>query len=1047
MKKILLFILALLSTSFVFAENIHTTNTGTNTLTADQIKAKADAGTLYVAIQNHTTSANQYINKNGFMTNDFSASGETTWEVVPYDEGYVLKNIDGKYISGTSRPISLVTDIASANVYMPIKIDNDVINIASGYNTSTMAVRWALLPAKSNWINTNGATSSATIMHNSGTGNWTCMFTYEVTVSGSVNVTYVLMEGGEEVDRQVVEQPGNSAVSYPSSWDQTCYDYATTDVIGSSDCTVTVTRTVKNKVVEPVLVRRASVNVGESYAIFNTAVGGDNRYGFYNATSATALSSNQTRPFSFNASANLTNDAYWWVVEDAGDGLVYFKNASYGSYINGGSNNNLRTLVASSSEAKAWRVQPWMTSTVDKASVGSINYDGTTTANANITADNRVFTVDDPTVDSGNTRCWNGNNGGGSNAIALWASAHPFAFYQVEDVTMVFNTYILKESDGTTVEKKVVKQEANAPVAIPSEWTANFDYDYSVTGETGDDNATITVTRTYNDNTLTDINNLSNSKAYTLKTVRGALGVKNGKLYSTSKDGVEVGKFAIFSYESHLYLYSLDADAFIVKSGEEGVVSENPLNAVTFDQLTYAGSDNRFFGKMDEYGINVSENYETGMVINSWVDIDDGNVYAIRAVEDLTAEKVTAINDKLVNYFSTPSRLTNAINTLNAIQYGSGYCQYGFTGSYAEYKGQETTKIATILSNANTALTSGTTDEMEASITEINDVISNLALNLPANGSVFRLKSVHDTYMTNVAAIKEKTSYRNTLTADATDPNTIMFYVDGKIYCYGTGSEVMGSGSTFYTSVQSWEFLESSITPYKYAVRYTASGSNNIPETKYLFAWGPSSSYPNSMDHNSADAANCAFTIEAVENIPVEVSDALHATLYLPVGVQAVDGLTLNSVTSKGNDYLALNEVAKVAAKTPVIVKADAAGTYNLPVVNDGETVDGNLLTGVAFGGETIAPEVNAYILGQDEQGVGLFPLSSTGRTLASWKAYYVPAGETSARAFYFSDVTGLNKANLQNANEGVTYDLQGRRVQNAQKGLYIVNGKKVLVK
>ena len=434
---------------------------------------------------------------------------------------------------------------------------------------------------------------------------------------------------------------------------------------------------------------------------------------------------------------------------------------------------------------------------------------------------------------------------------------------------------------------------------------------------------------------------------------------------------------------------------------------------------------------------NGGESGYLGFWVNTAGATDDGSTWRLTSLGSVDDQNLAA--------------LTTAVTKLSTMTFGSNYGQYGFVGDYAGYRGQENSIIPGLITEAAAIISAADPDAVETELATVQTLLANLALNVPANGSAFRLKSRHDTYMTNVAAIKSGTSYRNTLTADATDPNTIMFYVDGKIYCYGTESEVLGSGSTYYVSMEEWNFVESTVTPGKYAVRYTGTGTNDgvefKQETRYLFAWSPSSSYPNSMDHNTTEEANCDFTIEAVETLPVVVSDALHATLYLPVGVQAVEGLTLNSVTSKGNDYLALESVASIEPKTPVIVKADAAGTYNLPVVNDGETVDGNLLTGVAFGGETIAAEVNAYILGQDEQGVGLFPLSSTNRTIASWKAYYVPAGETSARAFYFSDVTGLNKADLQNANEGVTYDLQGRRVQNAQKGLYIVNGKKVLVK
>ena len=391
--------------------------------------------------------------------------------------------------------------------------------------------------------------------------------------------------------------------------------------------------------------------------------------------------------------------------------------------------------------------------------------------------------------------------------------------------------------------------------------------------------------------------------------------------------------------------------------------------------------------------------------------------------------------------------LEAAIATLSAMSFGSDYGQYSFTGEYFGYKGMESMLVPPVISAGQTALNGGDLDKMTEQLTNLQNVIANLALNVPANGSAFRIKSVHNTYVTNVHGNKDKGkgSQRNLLTADATDPNTIMFLVNNKLYCYGTADQVMGSGSSFYTNIDYFTFRESTIEAGKYAVEYTGNGSNNITETKVLYAWAPSSSYPNIVDHQGSEAANTVFTLEAVTEIPVEVSEALHATLFLPVRVQAVEGMTLNAVRSKGNDYLTLESVDKIEPNTPVIVKAEAAGTYNLPVVKSGTQVDDNLLTGVAIGGETIDSEVNAYILGKDELGVGFFPLSATDRALKSFKAYYVPASETSARAFYFDDVTGLNK--VLNTTEGAIYDLSGRRVEKAQKGLYIVNGKKVLVK
>ncbi len=42
---------------------------------------------------------------------------------------------------------------------------------------------------------------------------------------------------------------------------------------------------------------------------------------------------------------------------------------------------------------------------------------------------------------------------------------------------------------------------------------------------------------------------------------------------------------------------------------------------------------------------------------------------------------------------------------------------------------------------------------------------------------------------------------------------------------------------------------------------------------------------------------------------------------------------------------------------------------------------------------------------------------------------------------------TGIANVNVEKKNADVIYDLQGRRVVNATKGLYIMDGKKVVVK
>ena len=114
----------------------------------------------------------------------------------------------------------------------------------------------------------------------------------------------------------------------------------------------------------------------------------------------------------------------------------------------------------------------------------------------------------------------------------------------------------------------------------------------------------------------------------------------------------------------------------------------------------------------------------------------------------------------------------------------------------------------------------------------------------------------------------------------------------------------------------------------------------------------------------------------------------------------------------------------------------------------------GNNLTGTM---SSITNPGNAYVLNKKSDVIGFYKLSDTG-TIGANKAYLTYSG--SAREFFaFDETTGID-ATLVNATphsdqwsensekvNGEVYDLQGRKVAQPTKGLYIVNGKKVIVK
>ena len=95
------------------------------------------------------------------------------------------------------------------------------------------------------------------------------------------------------------------------------------------------------------------------------------------------------------------------------------------------------------------------------------------------------------------------------------------------------------------------------------------------------------------------------------------------------------------------------------------------------------------------------------------------------------------------------------------------------------------------------------------------------------------------------------------------------------------------------------------------------------------------------------------------------------------------------------------------------------------------------------------------FVLNKVSKGVGSYRLN-LGKYVGVGKAYlhYEGGGAEEpslAREFFLfedDDATGIDMPTVESSNtDAVVYDLQGRRVQNPTKGLYIVNGKKVIIK
>ena len=130
-----------------------------------------------------------------------------------------------------------------------------------------------------------------------------------------------------------------------------------------------------------------------------------------------------------------------------------------------------------------------------------------------------------------------------------------------------------------------------------------------------------------------------------------------------------------------------------------------------------------------------------------------------------------------------------------------------------------------------------------------------------------------------------------------------------------------------------------------------------------------------------------------------------------------------------------------------VVLKKTTSGSITMTPTssNSSDDYSGNSLVGTMT---SITNPGNAYVLNyKAATGAGFYKLSSGG-TIGANKAYLV-SGAGAPEFFSFDgNTTSINEVigKMEDVS-GEYYDLQGRRVSQPTKGLYIVNGKKVIIK
>ena len=199
----------------------------------------------------------------------------------------------------------------------------------------------------------------------------------------------------------------------------------------------------------------------------------------------------------------------------------------------------------------------------------------------------------------------------------------------------------------------------------------------------------------------------------------------------------------------------------------------------------------------------------------------------------------------------------------------------------------------------------------------------------------------------------------------------------------------------------------------------------------------------------SEDATTAPVLWVANATLTRTLSASYWNTFSVPFDMEIPAGWTVKEFDSAVDNVINFKTATTIEAGKPYLVKP-AADVEN-------PTFDGVIVENTE--GETVGDGVykfaaQIYNKALDTNGTIAY-LATDGKVkkltsggLKGLRAYFIiPAGASARIAFLGDDdqTTGISEMKSQPAEDGNIYDLNGRRVQTMKKGIYVVNGKKIV--
>lgn len=833
------------------------------------------------------------------------------------------------------------------------------------------------------------------------------MTIYVVSATANlVNVTYELYEsdGTTLVTSVVKEQEENSALDVPASMTSSTYfSYAIEGTIGSTDCTIKVTRTLKNaNIVYPI----SNLSNYKAYTL---------------TTDRGSLGSNGTQMVStFGTSYSVSNFAIISYEDN-----YYLYSVADSKFV--GNPVTINSVAG----------QPALTNDISEVSPlvfsltnAPLYFMGMGSNGVNVSNYATGIVVNS----------WTTRDAGNQYVIEQAADFDPTAALAALDEYFhpsYFVTYVVKdENGGTLITSDPVGTTLGAHITtLPSDYQLTNFYEYNTVDVTiSSQNTVVEFTATLKENPNFKFTADATSPIWYKLKMKDAnyptyvsAGTPNVTLPTTDANDETVQWAFIGNPYAGFQIVNRAAGTSLVL-GSASAAGDGANGGNTYVTLGTPGTQTyeRFFA------------YHSGQLTNGFFLFNaEGHAMNQRSTANLAYwtngydKGSTFVAEEILEGEALYNEL---LAEVQAINYGSGLGQYTLTGDLAGYAGNEAGRIAEIES------TYGGIDYV-AGAEALQAMIDNKALNMPTAG-FYRIKGkTSGKYLAAGFASNNKFAM-----TDAVDATTIFYFDGSTLTNLSTGlNNGMYSGS--------WAWVVGNPSEVTFQDGNTNGGYGILSKDAYFYDNGDGTSSADRGSSASMTDGNLRYRswqLEAVTSFdfPVNISEAGYATLCAPVALTIPAGVTANTLTlATDGKTLVLSSVGDaIPAGTPVLIEGPQ-GSYSFATTDGVPAIDAtNVLVGTTA---AIAAPDGSYILQNQSGKVGFYQVDVTEAQpkVPGFRAYLnVPSSPV--KAFFFGEADGISAvAKDASAKDATIFNIAGQRVAKAQKGIYIVNGKKVLVK